>query len=472
MTAKRMMRLPENPEASPPQSISSQGGYVPYSDYKDSGIEWLGEIPAHWEVTCVKRLLSGNDSGVWGSEFDDGGAIVLRSTEQTGGGEWDISTPAKRRLTALEYTSHRLEKDDLLVTTSSGSALHIGKTTIVTEEVAGLNCCFSNFMQRLRVKENILPRFLWRFLNGKRRYLDYLAGTTTGLANLSGKTIGGMSIALPPLFEQRDIATFLDRETAKIDTLIKKQEQLIDLLKERRTALISQAVTKGLNPDVPMKDSGIEWLGEIPAHWEAKRLKKLVTEPLKYGANEPANCSDPNFPRYIRITDIHENGMLKDDSFRSIPPHLAQPYLLVTGDLLFARSGSIGKTFQYHPSWGEAAYAGYLIRARFGQNSEPSFMEYFTQSHAYNGWLLGNCIQTTIQNVSAERYANLQIPVPSHSEQLAIATFLDRETAKLDTLISKIYQAIELQKESRSALITAAVTGKIDVRQESIPTTA
>ena len=215
---------------------------------------------------------------------------------------------------------------------------------------------------------------------------------------------------------------------------------------------------EGYAPYSDYKDSGIEWLGEIPAHWEAKRLKKLVTEPLKYGANEPANCSDPNFPRYIRITDIHENGMLKDDSFRSIPPHLAQPYLLVTGDLLFARSGSIGKTFQYHPSWGEAAYAGYLIRARFGQNSEPSFMEYFTQSHAYNGWLLGNCIQTTIQNVSAERYANLQIPVPPHSEQLAIVTFLDRETEKIDTLIEKQEQLIDLLKERRIALISHAVT--------------
>ncbi len=448
----------------------NERGYVPYPAYKDSGIEWLGEIPTHWAVTRIKRLLLENDSGVWGSDFDDEGVIVLRSTEQTVSGEWDISTPAKRRLTALEHASYRLEEGDLLITTSSGSALHIGKTTIVSEEVADLDCCFSNFMQRLRVKENTFPRFLWRFFNGRRRYLDYLAGTTTGLANLSGKIIEGMAIALPPLPEQRAITTFLDRETVKIDMLVEKQERLIDLLQERRVALISHAVTKGLDPNVPMKDSGIEWLGEIPEHWEVKRLKRLLAEALKYGANEPADCTNPDFPRYIRITDIQENGTLRDDSFKSIPENLAHPYLLVPGDMLFARSGSIGMTFRYDSSWGRAAFAGYLIRARFNEETEPAFIDYFTQSRAYKLWLLSSCIQTTIQNVSAERYANMSISIPPYREQREIMAFLDCEIAKIDGLIAKIHQVVKLQKELRSALISAAVTGKIDIRQTSVST--
>ena len=182
------------------------------------------------------------------------------------------------------------------------------------------------------------------------------------------------------------------------------------------------------------KHSGIEWLGRIPARWEVKRLKHLLVEPLKYGANEPAEHTEHNLPRYIRITDIREEGTLRDDSFRSLPEDIAKPYLLVDGDILFARSGAtVGKTFRYHPSWGKAAYAGYLIRARLDKfKAESNFVEYFTQSQGYAGWLQNNFIQATIQNVSAERYASLRISIPPLPEQCAIAAFLDRETARID----------------------------------------
>ena len=152
------------------------------------------------------------------------------------------------------------------------------------------------------------------------------------------------------------------------------------------------------------KHSNVEWLGEIPAHWAVRRLKKLLVEPLKYGANEPAEQIDPNLPRYIRITDIRGDGTLRDDSFRSIRDEIAKPFLLAEGDILFARSGAtVGKTFQYHSSWGKAAYAGYLIRARLNNCLvESNFVKYFTQSRGYKDWLLGNFIQATIQNISAE----------------------------------------------------------------------
>ena len=208
------------------------------------------------------------------------------------------------------------------------------------------------------------------------------------------------------------------------------------------------------------KPSGVEWLGDVPEHWESRRLKYLVAEPLKYGANEAAESDNPDWPRYIRITDVDENGRLRDETFKSIPEDVARPYLLEDGDLLLARSGAtVGKSFYYKQSWGRAAYAGYLIRARFNSaKSIPRFVDYFTNSQQYWQWLNSSFIQATIQNVNAEKYANLIVPVPMTDEQRDIAAFLDHETVRIDALIEKKERQIELLKEKRSALISHAVT--------------
>ena len=212
------------------------------------------------------------------------------------------------------------------------------------------------------------------------------------------------------------------------------------------------------------KDSGVEWLGEIPVHWEVKRLKFLLQEALQYGANEPAELMDPDLPRYIRITDVGEDGRLREETFRSIPKDVARPYLLQDGDLLFARSGAtVGKTFRFEPSWGRAAYAGYLIRARLKlQRWSSRFVQYFTKSTSYWDWLQTNFIQATIQNVSAERYANLGIALPELREQQEIVSLLDLETARIDGLVARKERLIELLQEKRAALITRAVTRGLD----------
>ena len=246
-----------------------------YPEYKGSGVEWLGTLPSHWEVRPFKTALVRNDSGVWGEDFDDDGTIVLRSTEQTMEGTWRIEDPARRRLTASEAAYARLREGDLLVTKSSGSAHHIGKTSIVDEAIAALNCCYSNFMQRLRVSAEHIPRFFWYYMNCPvaREQLVFLSSTTTGLGNLNGSILGVVRIPMAPPDEQRAIADFLDRETARIDALLARKERLIELLQEKRTALITRAVTRGLDPNVPMKDSGVEWLGEVPSHWNVQRTK-------------------------------------------------------------------------------------------------------------------------------------------------------------------------------------------------------
>jgi len=213
------------------------------------------------------------------------------------------------------------------------------------------------------------------------------------------------------------------------------------------------------------KGSGVEWLGEIPAHWEVKRLKRVLAAPLKYGANEPAELDDPGLPRYVRITDVDESDGLRNETFKSLPVEIAREYILREGDLLFARSGATaGKTFLYRKSWGACAYAGYLIRARLDSSMAcPEFIRYFTASMSYWQWIASTFIQATIQNVSAERYASLSLPLPSVAEQHAIAAFLDGGTAKIDALIAKKERLLDLLQEKRTALITQAVTKGLDL---------
>ena len=207
------------------------------------------------------------------------------------------------------------------------------------------------------------------------------------------------------------------------------------------------------------RGSGVEWLGEVPEHWEVRPFRRALRESLKYGANEAAELDDPDLPRFIRITDIDDGGRLRDETFRSLPVDVAEPYLLEPGDLLFARSGSVGRTFLYDESWGACAFAGYLIRARVDHTQvTPEFVSYFSDSHAYASWLRTVAIQATIENVSAERYARMLLPLPPLDEQRAIAAYLDRETERIDALVAKKRLLIERLEEYRTALITRTVT--------------
>jgi type I restriction enzyme S subunit len=211
------------------------------------------------------------------------------------------------------------------------------------------------------------------------------------------------------------------------------------------------------------KDSGVVWLGDIPEHWEVKRFKFLLSEPFKYGANEAAEIDDPNLPRYIRITDVKDDGNLRDDTFRSLPEEIAKDYILEESDILLARSGAtVGKTFIYRKSWGKAAYAGYLIRARVSGQNNSNFIYKFLQSKLYWDWVKSIFIQATIQNISAEKYSNLFITIPPLNEQEKIAQFLDYKTKQIDELIKKKETLIEKLDEKRTAIISHAVTKGLD----------
>ena len=209
------------------------------------------------------------------------------------------------------------------------------------------------------------------------------------------------------------------------------------------------------------KDSEIEWLDDIPLNWSVCRLKQMLSSPMSYGANEAAERAITSEPRYIRITDMNNDGSLKNDTFRSLPWDVANQYLLKDLDILLARSGAtVGKSFIYREDFGNCCYAGYLIKASCDPTKlNPEYAFWFFQSAQYWQYIAGSQIQATIQNVSAEKYGEMYLPLPSSiNEQNHIAAFLDHETAKIDSLIEKQQQLIELLKEKRQAVISHAVT--------------
>lgn len=216
------------------------------------------------------------------------------------------------------------------------------------------------------------------------------------------------------------------------------------------------------------KDSGIEWIGTIPKHWEVTRLKWVVEEKLKYGANEYSDLNDKLLPRYIRITDFDLDGIIKNDTFRSLPIEKAKDYMLREGDVLFARSGAtVGKTFLFKNYDGKACFAGYLIKASPDRrNMIPEFLYYFTKSNVYENWKNSIFIQATIQNIGADKYNNLIVTTPSILVQKSIASFLDYKTSLIDKLIQKKERQIILLKEQRTALINHAVTKGLDPNVE------
>jgi restriction endonuclease S subunit len=369
--------------------------------------------------------------------------------------------------TTEQVARFSLCKGDVLITKDSESWSDIAVPAVVTEDLEDVLCGYH--LAQVRPGPSVDGRFLARaFASEGIRDQFFVAATGITRYGLSAEDIASAWFPIPPLEEQTVIVDFLNRETQKIDALIAQKHQLMDLLQEKRTAIITRAVTKGLDSPVRMEDSGIAWLGEIPAMWSVKKLKYIVSAPLKYGAGEAAELTDPALPRYIRITDVGPGGRLRQETFRSIPEEVAKPYLLSDGDVLFARSGAtVGKTFLYEPSWGRAAYAGYLIRARINDRvADPTFVYYFTQSDAYWDWLHSNFIQATIQNVSAERYAGLKIPLPPLSEQRVIVRHIQDSLRLLERGCQRVTDAIERLMEFRLSLISAAVAGEIDVHEE------
>ena len=426
-------------------------------------VPWQPAQRANWQLSPVKRhfdILLGKMLQPEKRSPEDVEVPYLKAQHI----QWDkVLTEDLPTMWATpgEVSSLQVRKGDLLVCEGG----EVGRAAIVAEEPPK-NCIIQNALHLVRPKQAGDVRFLRYVLQHatSHDWLNVLCNRAT-IAHFTAEKFSDMWIWVPPLPKQCAIADYLDRETSRLDNLIAEQERLLSLLVEKRRALITQAVTRGLNPNVPMRDSGVEWLGEIPNHWGVERLRYLASEPLMYGANEAALETDPSFPRFVRITDISEDGSLRSETFKSLPSEIAEPYLLREGDVLLARSGAtVGKTFIYRKEWGKACFAGYLIRLRCNRDLLlPDFLFAFTQSHIYWSQIRGGTIQATIQNFSAEKYGGILLPLPPPTEQHSIVVYRDGETAKIDELSSTVKKNVKLLQERRAALISAAVTGQIHV---------
>ncbi len=433
----------------------------PYPEYKDSGLPWLGCIPQHWEVRRNGRLFMQRNSTGYGH------LPILEVSLKTGVRVRNMDSLKRKQVISDRNKYKWAAKGDIAY-----NMMRMWQGAVGVAPVDGL---VSPAYVVVRPRSEVEPRYfshLFRTDIYKKEVDGFSRGIVKDRNRLYWEDFKRIPSCFPSLAEQKIIADYLDANAVKVRRFIRNRRRLIEVLNEQKQAIINQAVIQGLDPDTPLKPTGIDWLGYIPEHWKACRLKHLLSRPLTYGANAAAESSDRNCPRYIRITDIDKYGHLKSDSFCSLPPKVAEPYMLQDGDILLARSGAtVGKSFLYSSQQdGPAAHAGYLINARVDQRKVlPAYLYTCLQSAGYWRWIASMTIQATIQNVSAEKYANLWISVPPVDEQRSIIESVEEETTLPMALSSRAEQEIALIREYRTRLISDVVTGKIDVRHLVLP---
>jgi type I restriction enzyme S subunit len=314
---------------------------------------------------------------------------------------------------------------------------------------------------------SMYPKFLYHALRSKDFTDQFFLNMTGLIGGVTVSVLKNLFISTPKNIEtQRRISSVIDKKCNEIDSLIANVQAQIEKLKAYKQSLITEVVTKGLDPTVPMKDSGVEWIGEIADTHTMFRLKYLLDSPMQYGANESGNKFTEDSVRYIRITDITADGNLKnDENNQYLPMYTAEGYILKDKDVLFARSGgTVGKSFLYHEEYGPSAFAGYLIKAECDQSSLlPEYLIYYTQSSLYELWKNMIFIQATIQNIGANKYSNMEIPIPSIKEQSTIVELLNAKCAQIDRLISIKQAKIEKLEQYKRSLIYEYVTGKKEV---------
>lgn len=424
---------------------------------KDSGIEWIGEIPEGWRTINPKALFTQR------KDKAQKGERQLTSSQQYG----ILYQDDYMELTGSKVVT--VEKDfDILKHVEAGDfVISMRSFQGGLEYSTNSGAISSAYVMLVPNLELVYPRF-YRWLLKSSVYIDALQRTTNMVRDgqaMRYSNFAQVRLFTLPLDEQKSRADFLDLECSSIDKILFKTRSSIEEYKKLKQVVITQAVTKGVRGEREMKDSGVEWIGKIPTTYSICKLKYLLKNPLKYGANESGIPYSDSLPRYIRITDITPDGNLKYTGKLSLSEESAKDYILEDGDILFARSGAtVGKTFIYYQSYGRSAYAGYLIKASLNNKVSPKFVYYYTCSSLYEIWKNSIFIQSTIQNIGADRYANLPVPVPKTlQEQEEIADYLDAKCTEIDKLIAKKEQLVKELESYKKSLIYEVVTGKREV---------
>ena len=428
-----------------------------YSKYKDSGVEWLGEVPEGWEVKPVKNVASIVNGYPFDSKlFDQSQGFPLIRIR-------DLNKAETETFYQGDFVeSAAITPADVLI--GMDGDFNVGRWRGEGQGLLNQRMCC------VRGNTELLTILLEYALPIPLKAINEVTYSTT-VKHLSSSQIAKTFIAIPRLeSEQHAIATFLDRETAKIDALVAEQENLIALLKEKRQAVISHAVTKGLDPTVPMKDSGIEWLGEVPAHWDLRRISSLSREGgdtfIDGDWIESPYITDEGI-RLIQTGNIGV-GIYKEQGFRYVT-HETFEKLNCTevdpGDVLICRLAEPVGRACVAPDLGVRMITSVdVCILKPSPSTLATFCVYLFSTAHYLGFMESQCRGGTRDRVSRSFLGAVRIAVPNYQEQQAIAAFLDTEIAKLDDLTTEAQHTIDLLKERRSALISAAVTGKIDVR--------
>ncbi len=445
--------------------------YQKYAEYKDSGVEWLGRVPSHWIITTLKRYCYVKGGFAFSSDaFIDTGYPVIRIGDIKTDGSINLEN-CKYIPESLAVNSHDylVEKNQLLMAMTGAT---IGKAGLYTSnEPAFLNQRVGKFEL---LAQNMNYRYLWYILKTDG-YQEYIKLTAFGGAqpNISDTAMVDYPATIPSFDEQTKIANFLDHETAQIDTLIAKQEKLIELLKEKRQAVISHAVTKGLDPNVPMKDSGVEWLGEVPEHWIVAGFKKYLSSIVDYRGKTPEKVDEGIFlvtARNIKKGKIDyslSQEYVSDNDYDQIMSR-GSPLI---GDVLFTTEAPLGEVSQVDRT--DIALAQRIIKFR-GQDNvlDNTFLKFFMMSTSFQDSLMTFASGSTALGIKAERLGYLKQLIPPLNEQQEIVKHIEKCVHQFDGLEKKMRDAISLIQERRTALISAAVTGKIDVRNWQAPMVA
>ena len=428
-----------------------------YNSYKDSGISWAAEIPSNWDFLAGKKLFIKNDGGVWGTDpLNDGkDTIVLRSTEQTVDGKLVIENPAKRCLSEKEKQGSLLEENDLIITKSSGSPAHIGKTSIITKEIAQLKCSYSNFIQRIRIKG--CPMYYWFVFNSTliKTQFDILTTTTTGLKNISAKIIDRVMLPLPPLAEQERIVSYLEDKTSKIDAYVADKEKEIELLQELKQKTIADAVTQGLNPNVKMKESKTPFFGLIPEHWEERKMKYCFSE-----------RSEKNHPEEPILCATQSQGVIPQSMYQNRVVVVNKGFeglkFVKVGDFVISlRSFEGGIEYAYYQGIISAAYT--ILTPLDTDNAD--YFKLLFKCYPFIQ-VLQTCV-TGIregQNINYQMLGRKFIPIPPIEEQRAIVAHIENKCSKVNSLITELEAEIEYLKEYKQRLIADCVTGQVNVQ--------
>ncbi|MGL5728184.1 MAG: restriction endonuclease subunit S [Plesiomonas sp.] len=447
------------------------GKYQAYPEYKSSGVEWVGYIPTEWEMWKLSHSYHEIGSGT----------TPPTTSDEWFGGDIPWVTTGELRETIINETKKNVSQKTLAIFSAlkiypAGSvAMAMYGATIGRLGIFGIDattnqaCCV---MTKSNVIDNkYLFYWLWAF---RQDIINLSSGG--GQPNINQEKVASLKISAPIMDEQTQIANFLDHETAKIDALIEKQQQLISLLQEKRQAVISHAVTKGLNPDAPMKDSGVEWLGKVPEHWDISKLKYFSS--IQGGFAFSSESFVEEGVQILRIGNLYQNRLALERQPTFVSNKFLselESYHVKAGDILISLTGTLGKR-DYGFAVKVDEKGEFLLNQRvakllpFEDSIDPDYLIYLLWSDSYLTPLYSLPSGTKQANLANSDVLGITVAIPpAKEEQTQIANYLKNNISTIDATISKAEAVICLMQERRTALISAAVTGKIDVRNWQAP---